>query len=85
MDEYVNDDALGIAIEAGAVKVCRFHNEVTINQGDEEANRRAYAIATNKIKRGEMDYERKDLLDAVKDAIDMSADECPVCESHRYD
>lgn len=77
------DDFAAIAIEAGAIKVCPFHPQVTVNQGDPAANKRAYAIATNRWKAGDLLDDREGIMDGIRQAIDMAADECPVCENIR--
>jgi hypothetical protein len=74
------EDFTSIAIQAGAIKVCPFHTQVTINQCNEKATRHAYAIATNKWKSDDLIGERESIMDGIKEAIDMAADECPVCE-----
>ena len=51
--EYIRQQALGIAVVAGAVEPCRFHPDVTITLGDPEAERRAYAMVTNHCVNGE--------------------------------
>jgi hypothetical protein len=75
------DDFAAVAIEAGAINVCPFHPHVTVNQGDPKATKLAYAIATNRWKAGDLLDDREDIMDGIKHAIEMAADECPVCES----
>ena len=77
------DDCQAIAIEAGAIKVCPAHSDVTVNQGDSAANSRAYAIATNRLKDGDLVGDRQEVMDGIKDAIEQSADECPYCAELR--
>jgi len=78
------DDFAAIAIQAGAIKVCPIHHDVTINQGDEEADRRAYAIATNKWKADDLVGDRESIMQGIHNAITMAADdECPECEGLR--
>lgn len=74
------DEFVGIAVQAGALEVCPLHKDVTINRGDPEANSRAYAMATNRWKAGELLGEREDIMAGIKDALDMAADDgCPAC------
>jgi hypothetical protein len=80
----LEETALVIAIKAKAVAACEWHEDVLVNQGDPDADRHAYALATNACKSGEFAGQRQDLLDAVKDVIDMSADECGRCEDNRH-
>lgn len=75
------EDAARSALgEAGALEACRRHPAVTIRRHDEAAERRAYAIATNRLKaKGEM-FLREELMDAIKEELDMAADgACPAC------
>jgi hypothetical protein len=65
---------------AGAIKVCRFHPDVTIRLGKADAERHAYAIATRTLKDEGTMWLREDLLPAIKNELDMAADgECPQC------
>ena len=76
-------DFVAVAIEAGAIAVCPFHPEVTINQGNPDANRHAYAIATNRWKAANLLGEREEIMAGIKDAIEMAADDvCPMCAGH---
>jgi hypothetical protein len=80
----LEDAAMSAALRAKAVRFCPAHNDVWIRVGDPEAERRAYAIATNMIKTGDPVSDREDLMAAVKDALDQAADgECPACASIR--
>jgi hypothetical protein len=54
--------ATGILIETGAVEQCLIHEEVIIDQGDDDALRHAYALATSRIKAGAIDADRVELL-----------------------
>lgn len=78
-----DDDFVAIAIEAGALGSCPLHPGVTINQGNPDAERHAYAIATNKLKTGELVGDRADIMEGIKDAIEQSAEECPECAGLR--
>ena len=81
--EYIRQQALGIAVVAGAVEPCRFHPDVTITLGDPEAERRAYAMVTNHWRKDDMGVERAEFLEAIKDAIELAADECHRCARRR--
>lgn len=83
---YVQDCeemALTVALKAGAIKTCPYHEDYVVNQYDPDADRHAYALATNAVKSGDFGGDRGDLLNAVKNVIDMSADECGGCEANR--
>lgn len=72
--------ALQALFKTGALKTCQLHSDVTINVGDPDAERHAYATATNTLKRDGTMFMREDVMDAIKDALGMAADgECPVC------
>jgi len=84
----MNDDVIElqemaqrVAIEAGAVAPCSFHENVLIDQGDPDAVKHAYALATAMLNAGEMACDRSDLMDAVSDIITRSAYGCPRCEA----
>lgn len=67
-------------VETGAIKVCRIHPEVTIRTGDDDAERRAYALATTRLKRGGNLEMREELMSTIKNELDEAADgECPRC------
>jgi hypothetical protein len=75
-------EAASVARQAGAIKACPRHEEVSIDQFDSDAVDRAYAIATNKWKAGEIRADsREELMDAIKDAIDEAGDTCYICEN----
>jgi hypothetical protein len=86
-DEWPNEDALIIAIKAKAIETCYFHSDVTINLGDQEAERRAYAMGTNywKAHKDKMTLDRAEFMDAIKYVIDMAGDECYQCTKYRDD
>ena len=72
--------ALEALFHANALESCQFHPEVTIRIGDPDADKHAYALATNILKRRDAMFLREDLMDTVKDSLDMAADgECPQC------
>lgn len=69
-----------IAIEAGAISPCPLHDDIMLDQCDDEANRRAYAIATNRWKADELFGARENIMEGIKAAISDSAFDCPRCE-----
>ena len=83
--EKLRFSAEGIAVKARALKKCAFHTDILVWTGDPDAETLAYAIGTNKWKSGEIVCDRSDLMDAIKEAITMSAEECPECTKHRYE
>lgn len=71
---------LRAALEAKAVQPCHFHTDVLIYHGDIDADRHAYALATNMWKADGRIFERAEVMDAVKDVFISAADgECPQC------
>ena len=74
---YVHAQA--IAVQAGAIKECEDHPGTFIRD-DTDAEKKAYAIATNKIKSGEIACKREELTDAIKSAINDAGDACYSCE-----
>jgi hypothetical protein len=70
--------------KANAIDVCPRHTDVTIRLGNEDAERHAYALATNILKSDGTMWMREDLMPAIKHELDMAADgECPACASLR--
>ena len=53
--------AIEVALQAKALKECSFpgHSDWVLDQGDEEANRLAYAIGANRWENGEIDGPRR--------------------------
>jgi hypothetical protein len=66
--------------ETGAITGCPLHGDVTIRIGDGEAERHAYALATVRLKRQRIEWQREELMDAIQHSLEMAADgECPEC------
>jgi hypothetical protein len=74
--------AIEVALQAKALKECSFpgHSAWVLDQGDDEANRLAYAIGANRWENGEIDGEREEFLDAIKHAIKGAPYDCPRCD-----
>lgn len=72
--------ALQALLQTKALEPCSVHSDVLIRQGDEDAERHAYALATTILKReGDMEL-REDLMSAIEHELTMAADgECPRC------
>lgn len=85
----INDIVLDIeqtarecATESGALAYCGRH-DVLYRVGDEDKERRAFAMATVRM-RGADREDVKEMLDAVKDQMGKAADdECPGCSDDR--
>ena len=80
--EGLRYQAVEIALQARALKECSFpgHSDLVLDQGDDEANRLAFAIGTNRWENGEIDGEREEFLDAIRHAIKGAPYECPRCD-----
>ncbi len=81
--EGLTDAATSIALKTGAIAECEFHDGIYIDQEDDEAVSHAYALATNKVKAGEVDGTREEMMEAVKEAIGSAGDGCYLCAKHR--
>ena len=68
-----------IAVQAGAIEECEYHPGTFIIRDDTEAEKKAYAIATNKIKSGAISCTREELMDAIKTAMSDAGPECYSC------
>ena len=77
--QELEGSAADAAMRSGALRPCLMHSDILINSGDDEATRKAYAIATNMLKVGDVAGERSDLMDAVKAVIEEAPEECPRC------
>jgi hypothetical protein len=80
--ERLRYQAIEVALETKALKGCSFpgHSDWLLDQGDDEANRLAYAIGTNRWENGEIDGEREEFLDAVRHVIKSAPYDCPRCD-----
>jgi hypothetical protein len=80
--EGLQYQAIEVALQAKALKECSFpgHSDWVLDQGDDEANRLALAIGTNRWNNGEIDGEREEFLNAIRHAIKGAPYECPRCD-----
>jgi len=90
MLEGMNGDTIPILEEyaknAGALIVCPMCHDYLISANDEEAERRAYAIATNALKdgvRGFRDMERTEVVHLMRQVLQRSSD-C-ACSAMMFD
>jgi hypothetical protein len=83
--EELYHTAQNIAKSAGAIEECAYHPGTFTTCDDQDAEKRAYAIGTNKIKEGEIDCKREELMDAIKNAISDAGDECYSCEKWKHE
>jgi hypothetical protein len=77
------EDLRAIAMEvlkkAGAVRECDRHLGIFIDKGDRDAEKQAYAIGTNMVKKGEVEGSREEFMAAIESALEMAVDRCPQC------
>jgi hypothetical protein len=80
--EALHYQAVEVALQAKALKKCSFpgHSDWLLDQGDDEANRLAYVIGTNRWRNGEIDGEREEFLNAIRHAIKSAPYDCPRCD-----
>ncbi len=83
INDYVDtcEDVARVAlVRAKALTCCQFHPEITIRVGNDDAERHAYALATNAMKQdGTIAYMREYVLTAIKCDLNEATDECPRC------
>jgi hypothetical protein len=68
---------------AKAIDVCPFHSDTTIRLFDDDAERHAYAIATNLVKKDGTMWMREDLMAEIQRQLDDASDECNQCANAR--
>jgi hypothetical protein len=74
-----------ILAEAGAVTDCPVCHGSKLRTGDDEAEARAYAIATNAWKdreRGFRNMEREEVVSIIKQALLRARSTCPECREY---
>ena len=85
MMDDLRAEAEGVAVAAKAVKPCKRHEDVLLDQYDPAALDLAYRIANSRISKGEIKlpagFKREDFTDLVKDVVNSSGDECYSCEN----
>ena len=77
--------AMQIALEAGVLKKCEFHENCNYAGGEEIEN--AYKLANHKYSNGEFKdvfKNRREMTDIIKEVVeDEAAEECFVCAKNR--
>ncbi|HEY4926181.1 MAG TPA: hypothetical protein VII20_17350 [Roseiarcus sp.] len=74
--ESIAREALGTA---KATECCPIHRDVVIRRFDDDAERLAYAIATNILRQRDEMFMREDVMSAIKDELVSLSDECAEC------
>lgn len=81
MNSHVLEELEVIAKKAGAVVDCPICGNYDISAFDDDANRQAYAMATNAQKSGVFrSATREEILAEMKSLIDDANHECPDCD-----
>jgi len=86
--QYQRGVAISIAIQAGVLRVCEYHEDCIFDGGHDREG--AYKLGNAKFTAGELTevFEtRKEMTDSIKDAIEdnYGPDECPRCAKIRED
>ena len=77
--EELRSHGARFAIAAKAVAPCDLHPDI-IEVVDSDRLKEACMMANSAITRNEINYDRKELTDAIKTVIDEAAYDCPRCE-----
>jgi thermostable 8-oxoguanine DNA glycosylase len=82
--EARRERATAIAIKAGVLKVCEFHEDVVYETGEDvvEAYKRGNA-RYDKDSLGKIFESRTDMTDYIKEVVEEAADECWSCAKLR--
>jgi hypothetical protein len=67
--------------KAGSIRPCKVHHDIFVRTHEPDAERAAYAIRTNMLKRsGDMRW-RHELLSEVADTLEQTPDSCFICDA----
>jgi len=86
MNSDTQETATQIAKDAGAIIPCPTCLANDIYAGNDDAERKAYAMATNAWKAGERGFRgmtREEVMQAIKSAIVDANHKCPSCDRDR--
>jgi hypothetical protein len=78
-------EAEEIAVQAGVLLKCEYHEEVYDPLGGDIES--AYKLANYKFSRGEISTfdNRREMTDAIKEVVEKAAMQCYLCEKWRDD
>ena len=78
--EGLHFEAIETAVAAGVLRRCEFHEDTVWDPGGDPTD--AYKLANYRLSRsGSVDSRsRREMTDAIKDAIEQSGDGCYFCE-----
>jgi hypothetical protein len=81
--DELHDTAAEVAAQTRALVRCPIHGDVLINNCDDDALQGAYKLGNFLVTKGEielpMGLTRRDLTDAIKDAVENGEVDCPRC------
>lgn len=81
--EGLDAAAVNVLRATKALKGCRRHEEINIDQWDFDAVKHAYAAGTIKWKAGEIDGTREEFMEAIEEAIEEAGDSCYICDNEK--
>jgi ribosomal protein L37AE/L43A len=83
----LREKAEAILMESGALEECPDCESETVRTGDTDAESRAYAISTNRIKAGLIKADRATFVKIIGEMLDATPEHCPECDrrEHRDD
>lgn len=84
MMEELEYTATSVLVKAGALERCAVHG-VAVDTFDPDAVKKAYAIGTIMVQKGEVDASREDFMEAINRAYKNSAMDCGYCAKHEAD
>lgn len=77
--DYTENTARMAILKAKAAYICPVHPDALVLFGDEDAEKRAYAIARNTLNYNDKTYLLENITRAVKLELDMAEAECQQC------
>ena len=69
--------ATNVLERVGAIKTCDVHGDRYLVDGSKLED--AYKLGNSWISKGNVNCERRELTDAIKDVLEGTPDECPGC------
>jgi hypothetical protein len=81
----LRSDAERLLLKTGAISKCEFHDDVLLDQMDDDAKKHAYALGANEVKAGKIDGTHKELMDAIDSVASDAGTECYSCEKWKED
>lgn len=85
-EEAKREEAKDIAVEAGVLKRCEFHDDIILDVFGDHSE--AYKLANKKFSASKLREEyasRRELTDKIKEEIEDSSDGCPYCAQELAD